>query len=244
MSRVLMSDSAALFQLLEPSFIKRGGWTIARATKGHDLIEAARNNPPDLILIEPECLGEDPSPCLGMLKSDPALRSIPVVTIGDAAAAARCRAAGADAAISRPVEPGALVSLLCSLARVAGRRGSRSVARVAAQIDTTSGHLRGRVKDIGPGGLFVALPEPLPLQEVLDVCMRLPVGSVRRRVRARGVVVRQVFPDRESHLISGVGIRFTEVDAASRRLISAFLAESAGVGVAPTTTAPGVPVTS
>ncbi len=78
MSRVLMSDSAALFQLLEPSFLKRGGWAITRATKGHDLIEAARNNPPDLILIESECLGEDPSPCLGILKSDPALRSIPV----------------------------------------------------------------------------------------------------------------------------------------------------------------------
>ena len=68
MSRVLMSDSAALFQLLEPSFLKRGGWAIARATKGHDLIEAARKNPPDLILIDSECLGEDPSACLGILK--------------------------------------------------------------------------------------------------------------------------------------------------------------------------------
>jgi len=237
MSRVLMSDSAALFQMLEPSFLKRGGWAIARAEKGHDLLEAARDTPPDLILIDSECLGEDPAPCLGMLKSDPELRSIPVVTIGEADDAARCRAAGADAAVSRPVEPEALVSLLCSLAHVAGRQGVRSAARVAAQIDTATAHLRGRVKDIGPGGLFIALPEPLPIQEQLDVCMRLPVGSSRRRVRARGVVVRQVFPDRESHLIPGVGVRFTEVDAASRQLISAFVAESTGAGVSPVTTA-------
>lgn len=243
MSRVLMSDSAALFQMLEPSFLKRGGWAIARAASGHDLIEAARATPPNLILIDSECLGEDPSSCLGMLKSDPALRAIPVVTIGEADAADHCRAAGADAAVSRPVDPEALVSLLCSLAHVAGRQGVRSAARVAARIDTANAHLRGRVKDIGPGGLFIALPEPLPIQEELDVCIRLPLGSGRRRVRARGVVVRQVFPDRESHLIPGVGVRFTEVDPASRQLISAFVAESAGAGDSPTT-APWAPTTS
>lgn len=243
MSRVLMSDNAALFQMLEPSFLKRGGWAIARAAKGPDLIDAARRTPPDLILIEAECLGEDPSSCLGILKADPELRSIPVVTIGDAGAAARCRAAGADAAVTRPVAPEALVSLLCSLARVAGRQGARSAARVAAQIDTASGHLRGRLKDIGPGGLFIALPDPLPMREELEVRMRLPIGTARRRVRARGIVVRQVFPDCESHLIPGVGIRFIEVDAASRQLISAFVAAAAGAGTSPATTAEA-PITS
>lgn len=243
MSRVLMSDSAALFQMLEPSFLKRGGWAIARAANGPDLLEAARHTPPDLIVIDSDCLAEHPSSCLETLKSDAALRSVPVVTIGEAAAAASCRAAGADAAISRPVDSEALVSLLCSLARVAGREGVRSAAHVAARIDTVAGHLRGRVKDIGPGGLFVALPQPLPIQQELDVRMRLPIGRERKRVRARGIVVRQVFPDRESHLIPGVGIRFTEVDDASRALISTFVSESSGERSSPSRT-PGEPVTS
>jgi len=243
MSRVLMSDSAALFQMLEPSFLKRGGWAIARAAKGPDLLEAARHTPPDLILIDSECLGEEPSSFLGALKADPALRAIPVVTIGEAGTAARCRAAGADAAISRPVDPEALVSLLCSLARVAGRQGVRSALRVAAQIDTDAGHMRGRVKDIGPGGLFIALPQPLPIQQEIDVCIRLPIGSERRRIRARGIVVRQVFPDRESHLIPGVGIRFTEVDDASRHLISTFVSESTGDRLSPAPD-PAEPVTT
>jgi len=228
MSRVLMSDSAALFQMLEPSFLKRGGWAIARAERGDDLLEAARNTPPNLIVIDSECLGGDPSSCLGMLKSDPSLCSIPVVTIGEADTAARCRAAGADAAVTRPVDPDALVSLLCSLAHVAQRRGARGAVRVAARIDTAGGHLRGRLKDIGTGGVFIALSEPLPVRQKLDVRMRIPIGSELRQVRARGIVVRQVFPDPGSHLIAGVGVRFTEVDDASRQLISAFVSASSG----------------
>ena len=226
MSRVLMSDSAALFQMLEPSFLKRGGWAIARAARLDDLLETARRSPPDLILIDAEALHGDSSSCLSALKADPALRSIPLVTIGEPATAARCRAAGADAAISRPVDPEALVSLLCSLACVAGRQGTRSALRVTARIDTATGHLRGRVKDIGSGGLFIALARPLPVEEELDVCLRLPIGNERMRVRARGVVVRQVFAERESHLIPGVGVRFTEIDDASRELIAAFVTAS------------------
>jgi Tfp pilus assembly protein PilZ len=103
--------------------------------------------------------------------------------------------------------------------------------------------MRGRVKDIGPGGLFIALPQPLPIQQEIDVCMRLPIGSERRRIRARGIVVRQVFPDRESHLIPGVGIRFTEVDDASRHLISTFVSESTGDRLSPAPD-PAEPVTT
>jgi len=226
MSRVLMSDSAALFQMLEPSFLKRGGWAIARAERGNDLLESARHAPPNLIVIDSDCMEGDPSSCLGTLKADPSLCTIPVVTIGEADAAARCRAAGADAAVTRPVDPDALVSLLCSLAHVAQRREERSAVRVAARIDTAGGHLRGRLKDIGAGGVFIALPRPLPVQQELDVRMRIPIGSEIRQVRARGIVVRQVLHDPESHLIAGVGVRFTEVDDASRRLIAAFVAAS------------------
>ena len=228
MSRVLMSDSAALFQMLEPSFLKRGGWAIARAAKLGHLLESARRSLPDLILIDAGSLHEDSSSCLSTLKADPALRSIPVVTIGEPEAAARCRAAGADAAISRPVDPEAFVSLLCSLACVAGRQGTRSALRVSARVDTATGHLRGRVKDIGPGGLFITLARPLPVQQELDVHLRLPIGSARRQVRARGVVVRQVFAERESPLIPGVGVRFTDIDDASRRLIAEFVSASPG----------------
>ena len=49
MSRVLMVDNAALFQMLEPSFLRRGAWDIERAGHGVDLVEKARRNPPDLV---------------------------------------------------------------------------------------------------------------------------------------------------------------------------------------------------
>jgi c-di-GMP-binding flagellar brake protein YcgR len=71
--------------------------------------------------------------------------------------------------------------------------------------------------------LFVALPEPLPLQEIIRLSLRLAGPEGEHQVRAQGVVVRQVAPDPDSHLIPGVGVRFTEIDAMDERTIDHYV---------------------
>ena len=48
---------------------------------------------------------------------------------------------------------------------VARRAGERREARMRARVTTPEGARRGRVKDISRTGLFVAMPEPLPVDE-------------------------------------------------------------------------------
>lgn len=226
MSRVLMVDDAGLFQMLEGSFLRRTCWDIVRALDGCDLVETARQCNPDLILLDadrPAFRGAAP---VLALKTDPVLRSIPVLVISSRDSVPRLRQEGADAILARPVVPGALPRALCSLGRVAHRQEERRTACVPVRIGGRAGGRRGRLKDISRTGLFLALTPPPLVQTPIDLTLRLPVPEGGARLRARGMVVRQVDADPDSHLIPGVGVRFVELDAGTESLIDRFVSEA------------------
>jgi CheY-like chemotaxis protein len=223
LSRVLVVDDAGLFRMLETSFLKRLGCEIVRAHDGPDVIRKAIARGPDLILLDAQKPGLDGEQCVRALKSDPALRSIPVLVVTSADGVAGCCAAGADAALASPLARGALELALSSLGRVTQRQGRRRGAGGWVQIAGPQGVRRGRLKDISRTGLFLVLPEPLPLESPVGLSLRLPGPSGERQVRARGVVVRQVADDPDSHLIPGVGVRFVEIDPEDEERIDHFV---------------------
>jgi hypothetical protein len=97
------------------------------------------------------------------------------------------------------------------------------VTRATARVDTPAGVVHGRLKDISRSGAFLALQPPLPLDSTVALALRLPVPGSPREIQARGVVVRQVPDDRASHLVAGVGVRFTGVDATSESIIDRYV---------------------
>ena len=223
MSRVLMVDDAGLFRILETSFLRRLACEIVRAQNGPDLIRKATHQAPSLILLDAQGPDLDGPGCVRALKSDPALCAIPVLVVTTSDGVRGCCEAGADVTLARPFENGALELALSSLGRVAHRQGPRRSAGGWVRVAAPGGARRGRLKDISRTGLFVTLPEPLPLREIIGVSLRLPGPEAERRVRARGVVVRQVAPDPDSHLIPGVGVRFTEIDAHDEEQIDRYV---------------------
>lgn len=223
LSRVLVVDDAGLFRLLEASFLKRLGCEIMRANDGADVIAKAAARGPDLILLDAKKAGLDGESCVRSLKSDPALRSIPVLVVTSADGVAACCAAGADVALASPLADGALELALSSLGPAGHRLGRRRRARGWVKVAGPQGVRRGRLKDISRTGLFLAIPEPLPLESPVTLSLRLPGPSGERQLKARGVVVRQVPDDPDSHLIPGVGVRFVEIDPQDEECIDHFV---------------------
>ena len=236
MSRVLMVDDAGLFRLLEGSFLRRLGCEIVRADEGSDLLDKARRSCPDLILLDADHPRLDGAECVRALKADPLLRPTPVLLVTSPEGAARCSDAGADATLARPLAPGALEVALSSMGRIGTRdgrrRGARFMVRVALGADTAARPTRA--KDISRTGLFLTLRESLPLGTTLMMSMRLPVSGRPRSIRARGIVVRRVPEDPESHLIPGVGVRFVELDPATASLIDGYVEQDPGMAAPPT----------
>ncbi len=229
LSRVLVFDDAGLFRMLERSFVRRLGCEILRAQDGPDVIRKASARLPDLILLdarEPELDGAE---CVRALKAIPALHSTPVVVVTTIEEVPGCWAAGADAALARPLTPGALDRALSSLGGVAQRQGQRRAGRAWVQVAGAHGLARGRLKDISRSGLFLALREPMTETAPVAIALRLPGRAGDRTLRARGLVVRQVSPDPDSHLIPGIGVRFVEIDPADEERIDRYV-NAAGEG--------------
>jgi len=212
LSRVLVLDDAGLFRMLDGSFVRRLGCEIMRAHDGPDVLRKANARPPDLILLDAHTPVLDGAGCVRALKANPVLRSIPVVVVTTIDDVAGCCAAGADAALARPLTRGALELALSSFDNVTQRRGRRRAGRAWVQVAGPHGVARGRLKDISRSGLFLALREPIGETSPVIVTLRLPGPAGDRAVRTRGVVVRQVPPDPDSHLIPGIGVRFVEID--------------------------------
>jgi CheY-like chemotaxis protein len=226
MSRVLMVDDAGLFKMLEASFLRRLGCEIQRAQDGSDIIRKATDAAPSLILLDSQRPDLDGPGCVRALKADPSLRTIPVLVVSRGDDVKACCEAGADVTLTRPLEAGALEQALSSLGRLAHREGRRRSVRGWVQITRESGSKRGRLKDISRSGLFLVLPEPLAMDERIGVSLRLAGPDGWRRVRAQGVVVRQVMRDPDSHLIPGVGVRFIQIGPRDETHIELYANES------------------
>jgi len=224
MSRVLMVDDAGLFQLLEGTFLRRLGCDIVRAADGPGLLARAEGSACDLILLDAAHPGLDAPGCVRALKATMALRHVPVAVVADAAHMAACCEAGADVTLTTPLQTGALEMALCSLGRVARRGGDRRSARGLVRVASSSGAVRARLKDISRTGAFLSLPRPLPLDASIRLSLRLPAASgAATRLRTRGIVVRQVPGNPDSHLIAGIGVRFTELDPGAVEAIEEYI---------------------
>lgn len=91
------------------------GVRMLHAAGGEDGLRVARDQDPDLILLDlhrPDMTGED---VLRLLWQDPALRSIPVVVLSADATPAqvrRLRASGAIAYLTKPLDVGQVLQLI------------------------------------------------------------------------------------------------------------------------------------
>jgi CheY-like chemotaxis protein len=222
MSRVLMVDNAALFRMLDGSFLRRAGWDISAAHTADDLLARARRQPPDLVLLDSRG-GFDAPGCVRLLKRESGLATVPVLVLAEPAEAGSCEAAGAEAVLTHPVVTPAVETALCALARIAPRAGHRRAARLPARVSTPQGSLRGRLLDISASGAFLMLPRPVAAGTALDLHVRLPLPDGGRAVDAPAIVVRATAEEAGSPRRVGVGVRFTGVGGEALSIIDRYV---------------------
>jgi CheY-like chemotaxis protein len=227
MPRILMIDNAELFRALEASFLRRAGWEIVRARDGKEILERAHQRPPDIVLLDTTGHPVDAPACVAALRKDPAIRTAAVVILADPSSGASYEGLGADVILMRPVEPAALEAALCRFGAERARTQRRRAVRAPARVTSAYGACRARLKDISRTGLFLALPQPIPVDTALELRISLPDRDGTHAVSARGTVVRQVEDDPASHLIAGVGVRFTGFEADAESIIEHFVEHEA-----------------
>ena len=231
MSSLLMPDHAALFRVLEATCVRRWGWTVRSAASPDDLLRKLRSLPSDLVLLVAGLPGWPIAETLRAVRSEPASAGARTLLLagGDGALPEATAVESPDAILVWPAPPGALEASIAALLHQAPRAAPRRPLPVPVRLAGPASSWSGRLRDIGRGGAFVALPAPLPLEAQVALTVRLP-GPEGGDLSARGVVVRQVTADAASHRLPGVAIRFTDFDGDSLDRLDRFLRAGGAAG--------------
>ena len=106
MPRVLIVEDNAINMSLSTFLVESAGYVVIPAADAETGIKIAREQVPDLILMDIQLPGMDGLEAIGLLKKDPCTRAIPIIALtalamkGDEA---RIRASGCDGYIAKPM---------------------------------------------------------------------------------------------------------------------------------------------
>jgi two-component system cell cycle response regulator DivK len=118
MSRVLIVEDNAINMSLSTFLVESAGYAVIGAADAEAGIKMAREQLPDLILMDIQLPGMDGLEAIGVLKKDPSTRGIPIIALtalamkGDEA---RIRASGCDGYIAKPMRYQQFLAVIASV---------------------------------------------------------------------------------------------------------------------------------
>ncbi len=112
-ARILLIEDNPQNRYLTRFLLEQRGHTILQAETGPEGLELAATARPDLILLDIQLPGMDGHAVARALKSDPHLRTIPIIAVTSYAMVGdreQCLAAGAEGYIEKPINPESFVA--------------------------------------------------------------------------------------------------------------------------------------
>lgn len=225
--KILLVDDVELFLELEKTFLRREGFELLIARNGQDAYDLIVEQRPDLVLMDLHMPGMDGDECCRRAKADPTLRSIPVVIVtygGRADEVERCRAAGCDDIVLKPINRNQLIATAHKFLTVTERIEPRADARLLIRYGSDSSRqLEHYSLNVSPGGLFVETGELLEPGTTLQVSFGLPAHARSVECRARVAWVNHPRMKLRPQLPVGLGIQFLDLPLAEMNALRDFV---------------------
>lgn len=220
---MLAVDDPDLLLALQATFVRRAGCRLLTAVDPDEALAKARAGRPDLVILDADGWGAEG--CRRM-KLDAQLAATPVILVASDPRLARRTVPAVEAVVSKPVEATALLDAMRRLVSIPERAGSRRRASLPVTYYRGEEQGRGYTKDLSVDGLFLKVAAPPAVGEGLRVVFDLP-GESEPTIRATARVMRAVAPQRDSHLLAGVGLRLLDVGERDREGLARFVASGA-----------------
>ncbi len=231
---VLLVDDSRLFLDFEREMLEPWGCRVREAISFKDAEAALREEKPDLVLLDLTLPDRSGAQLCRLMKSNPALASIPVIMVSASERiedVQACINAGCDDYLSKPIHADVLRAKVGRALGVAARRS----LRVPIQIKVMKGEegaFFGYTRDLSETGIALVADEPVEISRRVEIHFRDPHTSHRISCRA---VVRRVAPMGPSQLL---GLAFEELGEADRlvlrRIVGAVPPEGASCATPPT----------
>lgn len=223
---ILLVDDTKLFLQLEKTFLQRSGVNILTASNGSEALDLARKHSPDVVFLDLNMPIMDGDECCRAMKNDPELRGMAIVMVttdGRPQDLERCRDAGCDEILLKPINRTEFVTTAQKLLNVPVRE-ERYKATIQIQYGKNADKILHDFSiDISSGGIFIKTDNPLDVDEMLQISFDLP-NSVREvNCSAQVVWVNSHVNPKKSALPAGVGIRFIDLSLDDLHVIRNFI---------------------
>lgn len=228
MKKILLSDDLNLFLEMEESLFRRHDVALLVAQSGTEALTLLEAELPSLVLLDLNLAEMSGDECCRRAKADPRLSDIPFVLMASASweeEITRCRKAGCDEIIFKPVNRAHLLRTVRELLGIADRGARRAPAAMDVVYSTAPGESRSAsCRDLSGGGLFLETDAALQKGTALRLLFHLPGRA--KAVHCRGRVAWSNSPARPAKpdFPPGFGIQFTEISAGDHEAIEAFSA--------------------
>ena len=202
---------------------KRKGFQTLEASNGRDAFDIITKQKVDLIISDVRMPGGDGVELLNNVKAlDPILPIVMFITGFADMSLEEAYEKGADAVFAKPVDRKALFAAVTKATMETNDRWIlRGADRESVNFEITlkfSGlaeAIKGRVLNIGRGGIFVALDAPFPqVSSLTSLCIEFAQGQPRA-IEGHGIV-RWVRARAEEKKPSGCGIEFENLSDSNR----------------------------
>jgi uncharacterized protein (TIGR02266 family) len=111
------------------------------------------------------------------------------------------------------------------------RRTRRVPVEIQIQYETADGFFQDYMRNLSLGGIFIETSKPLPMNTKLKVRFSLP--DMSDPIVADGVVVHTLrLGQPKNPSVSGMGIRFSELEPSSKEMLESYL-QAQGLPAAP-----------
>jgi uncharacterized protein (TIGR02266 family) len=215
---VLLVDDVNVFLQLECMFLQRKGFKIFTARNGREALRIARQERPDIILLDlilPDISGVE---CCKQIKSDPDLKSIPIIivtTSGGEEDRARCIEAGCDGYLTKPIKQMELLERVQKALNFRIRAEKRLPISTPVRYTTEEGsEERGITLNISQGGMFVVTQHPPSSGTKITLDFQLKGIAQPFHLSGEAVWNTQGMP--KGAITPGFGLRFTDIPDAKR----------------------------
>lgn len=212
---ILFVDDVRLFLNLAVDFFRREQVNILTAGNGVEALEIVRREKPDLVFLDLYMPGGDGDVACRQIKDDYRLKTIPVVMVTSSDTPRdmeRCRQAGCDAVIHKPLTREAFLETSRKFINFPSWSGKRAKIRVPARFGPAADQLVPAVlTDISVGGVFLETDSLAPRDTVLH--LEFPLRHQASPIRCKGRVawLNKAPNLRKDYVAAGMGIEFVDI---------------------------------
>jgi len=226
-TRIVLSDDAELFLMLEKTVLNRKEFELLTARDGRAIIKIIREMEPDLVFMNLSMPEMDGDECCRIVKKDESICHIPVIMLiqdDNMEELEKCRRAGCDDILAKPIDRSIFMTTTRKFLKFIERTDQRFKSRLPINYNVMSqDFFSDYCLDLSTGGMFLETEHPLMVGTTLNIEFKLPTNRAVIQCRARGAWVNDPSQRNKTNLPPGMGVQFLDISLADMNAIRNYI---------------------